>query len=254
MKTWIAVAAMFAASAAAQKPVSVPTAPPATAKELAFRDSQFGVRFRVPPGWSFTRKDRQVSVFRLDARTATDKSVMRGVAALDFNPFPLSTLAGAMVYYSVERHARESECVRQAAASGDGTIAPAPPPNGSHEDVRRDKDTLDIGGMNFVHGHDEHGKVCVEARDDIYTAYRKGACYRFDLEMNTFCAVSSGAVEITTPQIENIEARMAEILSTVSLDWNKTGAHPVKPPSVEERRPLPPPEAPAKLPVQTGGS
>ena len=39
--------------------------------------------------------------------------------------------------------------------------------------------------------------ICTEARDEVYTAFHKHACYRFDLAMNTFCAISSGAQEIT---------------------------------------------------------
>ena len=235
MRVWVAVLMMCAGMAVAQQPVSVPTAPAVTDKEQSFRDTHFGVGFKVPPGWSFTRKDHEVSTFRLDARTAREKSEMRAVVALEFNPFPMSTLAGAMFYYSVEKHARASECVKQ--ASGDGEI----------------QDTLDIGGMNFVHGHDEHGAVCVEARDEVYTAYRKGSCFRFDLELNTFCAVSSGAMELTDPQIDDIEARMAGILSTVKLDWSKAGPHPVAPP---ERRKLPTPDSSAgtKLPTESGGN
>ena len=86
--------------------------------------------------------------------------------------------------------------------------------------------------MTFAHGHDEHGGICVEARDEVYTAYRKGACYRFDLEINTFCSVSSGAQEITERQLDNIVSRMTGILSTVTLDWNKTGANSVPLPGV----------------------
>jgi hypothetical protein len=206
-----------------QQHVQVPTSAPAETKEQNFRDAQFGVRFKVPPGWEITRHDHEVSTFHLDARTAPPNLQMRSVASLDFNPFPQSTLAGAMVYYSVEKHAKATECLQQAA----GKIEPT--------------DTQEIGGMNFVHGHDEHGGVCVEARDEIYTAYRKGACYRFDLELNTFCAVSSGAAEMTEKQMADIETRMTGILSTVTLDWSKTGAHPVPPAPQTQRKKLPAP-------------
>ena len=94
--------------------------------------------------------------------------------------------------------------------------------------------------MNFAHGHDEHGQICVEARDEVYTAFRKGSCYRFDLAMDTFCSVSSGAQDMTDLQLEQIDQRMADILSTVKLDWSKAGPHPVpvpKLPSVPEIAP-----------------
>jgi hypothetical protein len=201
--------------------VEVPTSAPETAREQSFRDTQFGVRFKVPPGWEITRRDHEVSTFRMDARTAPPRLQLRSVVSLDFNPFPQTTLAGALVYYSVEKHAKATECVQQAAGKDEP------------------EDTLRIGGMNFVHGHDEHGGVCVEARDEVYTAFRKGACYRFDLELNTFCAVSSGAMELSDKQMADVEARMAGILSTVTLDWSKAGANPVPPPSETQRKKLP---------------
>jgi hypothetical protein len=216
------------AGSAQQQHVQVPTSAPTETKAQDFRDVQFGVRFKVPPGWELTRRDHEVSTFRMDARTAPAKLQMRSVVSMDFNPFPQSTLAGAMVYYSVEKHAKAVECVHQATSSAEP------------------EDTQDIGGMNFVHGHDEHGGVCVEARDEVYTAYRKGACYRFDLELNTFCAVSSGAAELSDTQMADIEGRMAGILSTVTLDWSKTGARPVPPATESQRKKLP-------LPVVSGG-
>jgi hypothetical protein len=214
--------AVYAQQTQSQSPqqAQVPTSASETACEQNFRDSQFGVRFKVPPGWEITRRDHEVSTFRMDARTAPPKLQMRSVVSLDFNPFPQTTLAGALVYYSVQKHAKAAECVQQAA----GKDEPA--------------DTLQIGGMNFVHGHDEHGGVCIEARDEVYTAFRKGACYRFDLELNTFCGVSSGAMDMSEKQMEDIETRMAGILSTVTLDWSKTGAQPVTPARETHRKKL----------------
>jgi hypothetical protein len=211
---------------AQQQPrIMVPTSAAAEMKEQDFRDPQFGVRFKVPPGWEIARHDHEVSTFRMDARTAPPNLQMRSVVSLEFNPFPQTNLAGALFYFSVEKHAKAAECVQQATGKGE----PA--------------DTLQIGGMNFVHGHDEHGGVCVEARDEIYTAYRKGACYRFDLELNTFCAVSSGAAEMNDKQIADIEARMTGILSTVTLDWIKPGLSPVAPSSTQRKK-LPAPTVP----------
>jgi hypothetical protein len=124
---------------------------------------------------------------------------------LDFNPFPSSTLSGALFYFSVEKNSTDAGCARQASMQGPR------------------KDVQEIGGMPFTHGHDEHGGICTEARDEVYTAYRKHACYRFDLAMNTFCSVSSGAREITEEQIRQIDGRMTDILSTVVLGWEKQG-------------------------------
>ncbi len=187
--------------------VRVPAAPPPTAIPLPFHDKHYGVRFEVPAGWELARKDGQVSTFHLDARSAARNSRLRSVAAIDFNPFPLSTFSGALFYYSVEQHSNDRECERQAYEFGRAPV--------------EDDGVKVIGGMDFVHGHDEHGGLCVEARDEVYTAYRKGACYRFDLEVNTFCAKSSGAQEMTVRQFNDIEHRMQTILASVVLDWKR---------------------------------
>lgn len=216
---------------AAQQKIVVPTAPPAKAMAQGFKDGHFGVKFRVPPGWSLSRKDGLVSTFHNDARTASPDARVRGIASLDFNPYPYSTLSGAVFYYSVTPHSSDQECAKEAAQE----IAP----------VEASRDVQDIGGMRFTHGHDEHGDICVEARDEVYTAYRKGSCYRFDMEINTFCAISSGAQEITERQLQSLNQRMADILSTVTLEWTKTPPHPVPAPEppVMVQRPTPKPES-----------
>ncbi len=226
---WLLPCAVAFFSGAAHAQMMVPDAPPVSAREQSFRDGHFGVRFQVPEGWTLARKDRLVSTFHLDARSASPKAQMRSVAAIDFNPYPYSTFSGALFYFSVEPHTTDAECARQ--AIGDAKLS----------------DIQNIGGMSFVHGHDEHGQICVEARDEVYTAFRKGSCYRFDLAMNTFCSISSGAADMTDTQLEQIDRRMAEILSTVKLDWTKSEPHAVPVPKqpgtdgapTDPRTPLP---------------
>ncbi len=218
------------AQVAQNKPIPVPGAPLPTAVAQPFHDKHYGVRFQVPAGWNFVQKDLQVSTFHLDARTAAPKTEMRGVAAIDFNPYPLSTFSGALFYYSVQRHTNDHECALQAMTGAEAN-----------------RDSEPIGGLDFLHGHDEHGAMCIESRDEVYTAYRKGSCYRFDLTVNTFCSISSGALEMTIRQYQDIEKKMDGILDSVVLDW-----HPVPsdaPKSTPNRRLLPaiPPEKPAPV-------
>jgi hypothetical protein len=214
---------------AAQQKIVIPTAPPAQAAPQGFKDGHFGVKFEVPPGWSLSRKDGLVSTFHNDARSASPDARVRGIASLDFNPYPYSTLSGAVFYYSVTPHSSDQECAKEAEPENVPVVAST--------------DVQDIGGMRFNHGHDQHGDICVVSRDEIYTAYRKG--YRFDMEINTFCAISSGAQEITDGQLQNLNQRMADILSTVTLEWTKTGAHPVPAPEppVMVERPAPKPQS-----------
>jgi hypothetical protein len=211
MRAWVVLAVVTAAvSGPAQ--VSVMTAPASGAKATKVHDGRYGVRFTVPAGWNYVKKDGVVSTFRLDARSAVMKTRMRGVASMDFNPLPQSTLSGATVYYSVEPKATEVECAAQASTK------------------KERPEVVNIGGMDFTHGHDEHGGICVEARDEVYTAYRKRMCYRFDLTVNTFCAESSGAEELSAEQLQGVLQRMTAMLSTVQFVWEKGGARKVPAP------------------------
>jgi hypothetical protein len=222
------------------KPVPVPQAPPASSTDRTFLDKHYHVSFKIPPGWELNHKDGQISTFHLDARSAPGNTQLRSVALIDFNPFPYSTLAGALFYFSVEPKTTDAECANQAmagrtvAADKDGGAVTAA--SAQHKDVQ------DIAGMPFTHGHSEVRGVCVEARDEVYTAWRRHACYRFDLAINTFCPEGSGAQPISDRQIHDINERMTNILSTVVLGWEKSGPHPVP---VPEQPAEPTPDKPS---------
>ena len=190
------IAVLFATiSAAAQ---TEPTTPPAH----AFHDTHYGVSFQIPAAWNFSRKDADLSTFNLDARTAPSNTQMRAVAQIAFNPFPASTFSGALFYFSVTPHTTEAECLAQASAQFPHTVS-----------------TVSIDGVPFAHGYDEHGTICIEARNDIFTAQRNNACYRFDLVINTFCGGEvSGARDINQQQIDAVRKRLEAILGTVKFD------------------------------------
>jgi hypothetical protein len=213
-----------------QAQVAVHEAPDVTDHSFRFQDQQFRVKFEVPPGWEFTTKDGEVSSFHADLAEVPAKFELRGVASMTFNPFPMSTLGGAMFYFSVGPKVGEDSCLRGALPE--------------QKKIRKE-DRQDIGGMKFVHGHDEGGEICTEERDEVYAAYRKGSCYRFDLKINTFCAVSSGATEISGRELQDIETRMVGILSTVELGWEKVGPHAVPVPVLPPVAPTP------KVPVMS---
>jgi hypothetical protein len=225
----------------APKPVPVPEAAPEGTVEQPLQDKHNKVRFTVPRGWEMARKDGQISTFHMDARSASEKTQLRGLAMMDFNPYPYSTLAGALFYYSVEPKTTDAECAAQAMEPGGHQLnpfddapasTPVPPPS-----LQTHKDTQDVAGVIFAHGHDEHGQVCVEARDEVYTAWHKHSCYRFDLAINTFCQEGSGARPITPDQVRAVDQRLTDILSTVTFGWEKTPPHAIAAPAVPEEQP-----------------
>ena len=165
-------------------------------------DTRYGLSFDLPAGWNATKRDGDLSTFALDARTAGSSTQLRDVAQIAFNPFPASTFSGAMFYFSVSPRVTARECAGQASAQAPHTVSSAA-----------------LDGTTFTHGYDEHGKICIESRDHVYTAMRNGACLRFDLVLNTFCGGDvSGVRSITDDQIAAVQKRLDAILSTVRFD------------------------------------
>jgi hypothetical protein len=231
------------------KPVPVPQSPPSNAAPQSFLDKHYHVSFRVPPGWELNQKDGRISTFHMDARSAPPQAQLRSVALIDFNPFPYSTLAGALFYFSVEPKTTDAECARQATGST-GPDAPS----SNKDQTAPHKDVQDIAGMPFTHGHTELHGVCIEARDEVYTAWRKHACYRFDLTINTFCPEGSGAQPISERQIHDINERMTKILSTVELGWEKAAPHPIPVPEQPVEPAPAKPAAPGTTALRSSGS
>ena len=77
--------------------------------------------------------------------------------------------------------------------------------------------------MTFKHGYSEHGGVCTESRDEVYTALRGTTCYRFDLVINNFCGGEvSGVRDITERELGAVRQRLETILNSVKLDEMKS--------------------------------
>ncbi len=127
---------------------------------------------------------------------------MRAVVSIPENPFPDSTFSGAYLYFSVTPHRNDAACARQAAPAVQG----------------RRGAVSEIAGISFAHGHDEQRAICTVQRDEVYTTLRRGACYRFDLAINTFCGEASGVREITPQELDAVRSRLEAILGTVRFD------------------------------------
>ena len=168
-----------------------------------FTDPRYRVSFHVPAGWNFERRDGLLSNFGVETRTSRARSDVRGVAEINFNPWPPTVFSGALFYYSVIPHATAGMCAAQTSTRG---MKPLP-------------DT-DIAGIAFHHGRDNHGTICTEARDEAFTAMRGPSCIRFDLVINTFCSETSGAMDLTPDQLEDVQTRLAGILGSVRIGGN----------------------------------
>jgi hypothetical protein len=166
-----------------------------------FRDNKYGLSFHVPAGWNFERRDGVLSNFGADVRTTKRNLDVRGVASINYNPYPVSTFSGATFYYSVMPKSDAASCTAQATT---GHLKP-------QKDVR-------VAGLPFKHGQDQHGAICTESRDEVFTSLRGSACLRFDLVVNTFCSQTSGAMEISKDQLVDLNTRLGNILNSMKID------------------------------------
>jgi len=183
-------------------PASAPSGPTPLAPRT-FHDPKWKLSFAYPGDWIFALKDGEISTFHLDARSAPHNSTLRAVTAFPENPFPASTFSGGYVYFSVTPHSSAAACSAQATYPA-GAAKPA-------EDQ--------IAGIPFAHGHDQQRQICTTERDDTYTTFHNGACYRFDLAINNFCGGEvSGVKDITPRELDQVRARLESILSTVQFD------------------------------------
>jgi hypothetical protein len=209
---------------AATTPAAHSQATPATAASPAqrsFHDPTYKISFDYPANWNFTRRDHEISTFRLDARTAVRTTLMRAVVSIPENPFPDSTFSGAYLYFSVTPHLNDAACARQAAPAA-GIMPPAggmPATDQTPAVQGRRGAVSEITGISFAHGHDEQRAICTVQRDEIYTTLRRGACYRFDLTINNFCGGAvSGVRDITPRELDQVRSRLEAILGTVRFD------------------------------------
>jgi hypothetical protein len=174
-----------------------PTSPPAQ----NYVDPVSRVRFHLGPGFRVVRKDKEISTFHLDARTAPAGSRVRAVAMMEFNPFPASTFSGGLVTYSVAPGVGAAACEAETRVKPEKPLA-----------------TMKVGGVPFWRGLDEHGGICTEHRNVTYTAERGGNCLRFDLTVNTFCGGDvSGVVDMTDLELADVFRRLEAVLETVRI-------------------------------------
>jgi hypothetical protein len=196
----LAVLCISPSDAQLEKRTSPPE--PATPAARRFTDPRYHLAFQIPAAWNLSRRDGEVSTFHLDARSAPPSSQLRGVASIAFNPFPQSNFSGALVYFSVSPRGTDADCASQA-----------------YLPLHRPATTVEINGVSFAHGYDEHGGICTESRDEVYTAFRGKACYRFDLVLNTFCGGEvSGVREMSHAELDDIRTREQKILDSVTLN------------------------------------
>ena len=189
-------------------------AEPAAVPMRTVHDGLDHLTFEVPASWSLATRDRELSTFHHEARTAPATARLHYVAAIGENPFPTSNFSGAHFYVSSTAGQSAAQCTAQATQAvkeeAHHYLTKPVEPNGA---------IVSVGGRPADHGHDESGRVCVEYRDEVYTLRRAGVCLRFDLAMNNFCGGEvSGVRDMTHDEIIDMRTRLEGVLKSVVFD------------------------------------
>ena len=182
----------------------------AAAQTRTIHDTPDHLTLDVPTTWIIATRDHEISTFHHEARTAPPHTRFRLVAAIPENPFPFSTFSGAHFYLSLVPKLNEAQCAQQV----------DPPATAYPQAPKGLSDAIPIvADKKAHHGHDEHGTLCTEYRDDIYTISTHNGCLRFDLAMNNFCGGEvSGVKDMTQNEILSIRQQMETILKSVRFD------------------------------------
>ncbi|MGA3129289.1 MAG: hypothetical protein ABSD59_00705 [Terracidiphilus sp.] len=177
---------------------------------MLFSDPAFGVSFRFPSGWSFTRVDANANGPALAIAYIDGRSVPTGLRGLVTN----ETLPGLhswpkTVFSSVEfaydaRPAPSAEVCQRLARD--------------NWEVETDPATLN--GVTYWHGTAAGAGVSTEIEEDIYATFvqASGTCLRFDLAVATSHVPGKELPrELTTHEKALIHASLNNILNSVSI-------------------------------------
>jgi hypothetical protein len=182
-----------------------------TGSQMLFSDPAYGVSFRFPSGWSFTRVDANANGPALAIAYGDRRSVSTGLRGLVTN----ETLPGVhswpkTVFSSVEfaydaRPAASAGACRQLAG----------------DDWETEADPVALNGVNYWHGTASGAAVSTEIEEDIYATFvpATGACLRFDLAVATSHVPGKEFPrELTIHEKALIRASLNNILNSVRVE------------------------------------
>ena len=184
------------------------TVTPVSGSQMLFNDPAFGVSFRFPIGWSFTRVEADSKGPSLAIATMDGRSVSTGLRGLITN----ETLPGLhswpkTVFSSVEfgydaRPATSAETCQRLA----------------RDNWQVEADPVTLNGVTYWHGTATGAALSTEIEEDIYATFieASGSCLRFDLAVAT-CRVPGRDFprELTTHEKSLIHASLNNILDSV---------------------------------------
>jgi len=183
---------------------------PVSGSQMLFSDPAFGVSFRFPSGWSFTRVEANSEAPSLAIAYMDGHSVSTGLRGLITN----ETLPGLhswpkTVFSSVEfaydaRPSPSAEACQKLA----------------RDNWEVEADAVTVNGVIFWHGTASGTALSTEIEEDIYATFiaASSSCLRFDLAVATSHVPGRDFPrELTTHEKALIHSSLNNILSSVTV-------------------------------------
>ncbi|HKN21035.1 MAG TPA: hypothetical protein VJX73_06450 [Terracidiphilus sp.] len=191
-------------------PLLAQSVTPVSGSQMLFSDPAFGVSFRFPSGWSFSRVDADskgpsLAIAYMDGRSVS--TGLRGLVTNETLPglhsWPRTVFSSVEFGYDARPAASADACQRLARDNWEVEAAP-----------------VTLNGVTWWHGTATATALSTEIEEDIYATFieASGSCLRFDLAVAT-CRVPGRDFprELTTHEKALIHASLSNILNSVQI-------------------------------------
>ena len=189
---------------------------------MLFSDPEFGVSFRFPSGWSFSRVDpnraiSSLAIASIETDGRSENVGLRGLVTNETLPgihsWPKTIFSSVEFGYDARRVASADACQKLARKGWDA-----------------EADSATINDVKYWHGTAASCGMGTCVDEDMYATYveASGACLRFDLAMSTCSAPGREQPRaLTAHETELIHASLKNILSSVRVAPPVHGAEPI---------------------------
>jgi hypothetical protein len=178
--------------------------------QMLFSDPAFGVSFRFPSGWSFTRvgadnKGPSLAIAYMDGRTVS--TGLRGLITNETLPglrsWPKTVFSSVEFGYDARPVASADVCQKLA-----------------RDNWEVEADPLTLNSVTWWHGTATGAALSTEIEEDIYATFiaASGSCLRFDLAVATSDVPGKEIPRpLTTHEMALIHASLNNILNSVLI-------------------------------------
>ena len=177
---------------------------------MLFSDPAFGVSFRFPSGWSFTRvaadrKGPSLAIAYTDGRSVSTglRGLITNETLSGLHSWPKTVFSSVEFGYDARPAGSAQAC--QKLARGNWEV---------------EADPVTLNGVTWWHGTATGTALSIEIEEDIYATFNEasGSCLRFDLAVAT-CRVPGRDFprELTAHEKALIHASLNSILNSVQV-------------------------------------